>query len=286
MKVLQPQTLLNDVIFKLQKNFSRAESESIAYILMEEVLNLNRTTLLINEFLQVSDQALSHLDQSVDRICFNEPVQHVTGNAYFYGRTFKVDETVLIPRPETEELIQLILAEHNRKAALKILDVGTGSGCIATSLSLELTEAVVYAIDISSEAIATARKNAQMHRADIHFIVMDILKETPAICDLDILVSNPPYIMEKEKPMMMSNVLDFEPHKALFVSNDDPLLFYDIILKHGQLLLKPGGMVYFEINENLGSEMCSLCEHQGYANVRLIKDIHQKDRIVSCTKPG
>lgn len=286
MKVLQPQTLLNDVIFKLQKNFSRAESESIAYILMEEVLNLNRTTLLINEFLQVSDQALSHLDQSVDRICFNEPVQHVTGNAYFYGRTFKVDETVLIPRPETEELIQLILAEHNRKAALKILDVGTGSGCIATSLSLELTEAVVYAIDISSEAIATARKNAQMHRADIHFIVLDILKETPAICDLDILVSNPPYIMEKEKPMMMSNVLDFEPHKALFVSNDDPLLFYDIILKHGQLLLKPGGMVYFEINENLGSEMCSLCEHQGYANVRLIKDIHQKDRIVSCTKPG
>ena len=206
----------------------------------------------------------------------------VLGEAHFYGRKFLVNPTVLIPRPETEELVHLII-EENQGNDLRILDVGTGSGCIAISLSREMNNPDMYAIDINKDALGVATQNSRTHEASVKFRQCDILKEDLPGADYDILVSNPPYIPMKQKALLARNVIEFEPHEALFVKDSDPLLFYRRISEQAVSHLKPGGRLYFEINENFGSEIVALLQEVGLDNVSLVSDLHGSDRIVKAS---
>jgi release factor glutamine methyltransferase len=216
--------------------------------------------------------------EDFERLKRGEPIQYILGTGPFYGREFFVSPATLIPRNETEELVHLIIKE-NRNAGLKILDIGTGTGCIPISLALEMNNPEVYGVDISEEALQIAQKNAVALGAKVTFSKCDILTKTPEVTELDILVSNPPYIPEQEKSEMHKNVLDFEPELALFVSNDDPLIFYREIAEKGKQLLKPYGKLYFEINEKYGTVVASLIQDLGYSEVRVLKDLNDKERM-------
>ncbi|MEP4375146.1 MAG: peptide chain release factor N(5)-glutamine methyltransferase, partial [Algoriphagus sp.] len=204
----------------------------------------------------------------------------ILGKGPFYGREFFVSPATLIPRNETEELVHLIIKE-NRNAGLKILDIGTGTGCIPISLALEMNNPEVYGVDISEEALQIAEKNGVALAAKVTFSTCDILTQVPEVAELDILVSNPPYIPEQQRSEMHKNVLDFEPELALFVSNEDPLIFYKRISEIGKQLLKPNGKLYFEINENYGNDVASLMQDLGYSEVRVLKDLNEKERMVA-----
>ena len=203
---------------------------------------------------------------------------------------FFVNENVLIPRPETEELVnQLVSCSVNQlhSPSFRILDIGTGSGCIAISLAKLLKNSVVTAVDVSKKALEVAKKNAESNGVNVNFIKDDILNpKNPELLDnqYDIIVSNPPYVCESEKTEMRANVLDYEPSSALFVSDNDPLVFYRKILEFAQNTLKPNGEVWFEINEKLGTEMKNLCIEKGFENVEIIKDFRERDRIIKATR--
>lgn len=214
-----------------------------------------------------------------ERLKTGEPIQYILGKGPFYGREFIVTPDTLIPRNETEELVHLIIKE-NPKPKLRILDVGTGTGCIPISLALELKEPEVYGIDISEEALKIASLNAENLKAKVNFEKCDILTQVPKTRILDILVSNPPYIPIEEKGLMHRNVIDFEPELALFVTDEDPLIFYQKIAEKGKDLLKPGGKLYFEINERYGLLVSELLKILGYQSVKVHKDLNGKDRIV------
>jgi release factor glutamine methyltransferase len=216
----------------------------------------------------------------------NEPVQYVTGEAFFYRRKFMVNPTVLIPRPETEELVMEVLA-HVKKKGLRtsrILDLGTGSGCIPITLALELPGSIVMATDVSANALNVARTNATTYGASIEFVEHDMLSNELAFTDLDIITSNPPYIPQQEKQSMHKNVLDFEPHLALFVPDDDPLKFYKSIAIKSKSALKKGGLLIVEVNEHHGHEVGNLFTAEGYDNIEIIYDLAQKQRIVKGIK--
>jgi release factor glutamine methyltransferase len=259
------------------KHPDRKEAESIAFILMEHFFQAKRIDVLVDKpvsgFLMPEDV--------IDRINENVPVQYVTGNAEFYGRKFMVNEHVLIPRPETEELVQLIIKEN--KGALSIWDIGTGSGCIPVSLKLEMPDAQVYASDISEGALEVAVQNANLYGADITFAKQDIFQDGDFPGAVDIIVSNPPYITASEKILMHENVLKYEPEGALFVEDANPLIFYDRIADVGLKKIKRGGRLYFEINELFGEQMQEMLLQKGYAQVEVIKDINDKSRIVKAT---
>lgn len=211
------------------------------------------------------------------------PIQHILGEAPFYKNIFKVSADTLIPRPETEELVYKIIQDHHHISELSIIDVGTGSGCIPITLALNLPQSNVWAVDISHPAINIAKENAQRLKADVKFVEADIL-EWEYIFDrdqkFDIIVSNPPYITPKEKETMHSNVLNFEPHLALFVEDEAPLLFYDYIADFGLTHLSTSGTLYFEINQYLSNETADLLHKKGYQNVEILKDINGADRII------
>ena len=215
-----------------------------------------------------------------EKLKSGEPIQYILGKGPFYGREFLVNEHTLIPRNETEELVHLIIKE-NPHTGLKILDIGTGTGCIPISLDLEMKSAEVYGIDISEQALTVAQKNGEALKSKVTFQKCDILNEMPNVPKLDILVSNPPYVPEADKSEMHRNVLDFEPGLALFVPNQDPLLFYRVIGEKGKQLLKPGGKLFFEIHERFGSEMEELLIDLGYKEVKVVKDLNGKERIAS-----
>lgn len=207
------------------------------------------------------------------RLLSAEPVQYIVGRAHFWGREFKVNSSTLIPRGETEELVYLITKRLGSSFSGSILDIGTGSGIIAISLALDLPKAKLSAIDISEKAIETAKSNSEEFGAKIDFKVQDIF-ETKEL-NFDVVVSNPPYIKESEKELMHHNVLDFEPHTALFVSDNDPLIFYREIARRTPNLL------FFEINENHGSDLVEMLQNEGFTDIEIIKDLHDRDRI--CT---
>jgi release factor glutamine methyltransferase len=198
---------------------------------------------------------------------------------------FEVNPSVLIPRPETEELVDLVIRTLTGKG-LKILDIGTGSGCIAIALARRLKEAEVYAIDISGNALDTAERNAQRNGVAIHFVRADVLREIPPSLPLsfDVIVSNPPYVRECEKNGMHANVLNFEPHEALFVPDDDPLLFYRQIASIGIERLRPDGRLFFEINENCGKIVVEMLREKGYRDIELVRDLSGKDRITNARR--
>lgn len=268
-----------DTASELEKVYDRREAESISYLLLEDIFQVSKSDILLDN--QMSYDSVK-LQSCIKRLLDYEPIQYVTELTYFYGRKFQLQKGALIPRPETEELIGLIIRE-NKIHQPKIVDIGVGSGCIALSLALELM-GEVYGTDISDDAIAIARNNAKSLQADISLINHNILSEDLAENELDILVSNPPYIPERERTSMNKNVLSFEPEKALFVSDDDPIVFYKRIGDCGLTSLKKGGKLYFEIHENFGEQVKSYLENIGYLEVKVIKDMQGKDRMVRATK--
>jgi len=219
----------------------------------------------------------------VSRLKTAEPLQYIIGIADFYSLEFEVTPSVLIPRPETEELVDMILHEH---ADLEggILDVGTGSGCIAITLSKHLPNANVTGIDISPEALSVARRNAERNEVNTAFRQADILSSEPTMpflpTNFDLIVSNPPYVMEQEKATMEKNVLDYEPSLALFVPDADPLLFYKAIARFGRTHLNPGGQLYFEINPLRGNECAGMLHEAGYKDIQLLRDLSGKERFI------
>lgn len=259
------------------RQYSTEEAENLVNWLVEHHLGLRRVDMM--HFLVVEDLP-EELKQDFEKLKAGEPIQYILGKGPFYGREYLVNEHTLIPRNETEELVHLIIKENPRDG-LKILDIGTGTGCIPISLDLEMKSPEVYGIDISENALEIAQKNGELLKSNVTFLKCDILNEMPNVPELDILVSNPPYVPEGEKSEMHRNVLDFEPKLALFVPDQDPLLFYRVIGEKGKQLLKPGGKLYFEIHERFGSEVAELLTSLGYHEVKVVRDLNGKERIAS-----
>lgn len=259
---------------QLEKVYDQREAQTIAYYLLEDMFQVKKASILANEAQHIDEQELALL---VERLQHHEPIQYVTGRADFYGRRFTVKPGVLIPRPETEELVHAIV-QNNPKGKPKILEVGVGSGCLAITLALE-TQGTIVGTDVSPEALAIAKQNARDHQVTISFFEHDVLTSDLPEHALDVLVSNPPYIPLDDQKEMSRNVLGYEPSIALFVPDDDPMVFYRRISELGLQSLKEGGEIYFEIHERLGEQVCQTLVQQGYKDVKIIKDMQGKDRV-------
>lgn len=264
--------------------YSAEERKTLYYIILQYLFDAPLSVALIKEmegFTIEQEQKLSHI---TERLVRNEPIQYILGECLFRDITWKVTPDVLIPRPETSELIDWICEEHKEQEG-KILDIGTGSGCIAISLKKELPRFSVHASDISEKALQIAKNNAKNLAIDITFHCDDILNsQLTNLENWDIIVSNPPYIMNKEKVDMSVTVLNYEPHTALFVPDEDPLLFYRSIAQFGKEHLKKNGNLYFEINGLLGNETITLLKEMGYKDLMLKTDDYGKERMVRCKK--
>ena len=260
------------------------EARAIVYALLEDVFGLRRTDVLLGKFESLSDAEKRHFAACAKRLAQGEPLQYVVGTAPFGNLTFEVTPATLIPRPETLELVEWVATDEQVRPALRLLDIGTGSGCIAISLAKLLPQAVVSAWDISAEALAVARRNAERNGVVVDFKQVDVLHVSEAET-YDCIVSNPPYICEEEKAEMTESVLLHEPHMALFVPNTDPLRFYRAIAELGMRCLSPGGTLYFEINRAYGAETCNMLRDLGFRDVELRKDFYGNDRMVKGVKP-
>jgi len=262
--------------------FAGEELRSLSIIIVRDILELDISDYYIGKDIKLSENKEQLLDDTLRRIKNFEPIQYIRGTADFYGMKFLVTPDVLIPRPETEELVEIILKESS-ESNISILDIGTGSGCIAIALSKKLPEATVEAWDISPDALMIAEKNNKKLDANVYFRQVDVLSGFPPGC-FDIIVSNPPYITEKEKQEMERNVLEWEPGSALFVPDDDPLLFYRKIAESSHEILRPGGRIYLEINRAYGQETTLLLKENHYRDIRVIRDLSDNDRIVTALK--
>jgi len=263
--------------------YPETEIQSFFNILIELKLNLSRIEVALQPDLEISETTITFLQKAIAELKKNIPIQYITGETEFYGLKFNVNENVLIPRPETEELVDWILENSKLKtqnSKLKILDIGTGSGCIAISLAKNLSNTDVFALDISSEALKIAKKNAQLNKVDIYFSEIDILNTPDLPEKYNVIVSNPPYVRELEKELMQQNVLAHEPHLALFVKDNNPLLFYDRIAELANKQLSKKGSLYFEINQYLGNETVALLKQKGFQNIELKKDMFGADRMI------
>ena len=256
--------------------YNKDEASSLYYMLCEEYLALSKSKLIIAEDMDLSIDKTTKLYNCLDRLKKHEPIQYVLGKTLFMGMNFKVNPSVLIPRPETEELVRLMLKEDLN--GNEILDIGTGSGCIAISLAKNLPNAKVSALDISEDALEVAKKNAKENNINIEFINADILNYK-SDKKYDIIVSNPPYVMGEEKKHMSKNVLDYEPELALFVKNDDPLQFYKAILDFSKNSLNKNGKIYFEINESFHNQIDKLINNYSYLNFECSLDLYGKKRF-------
>ena len=272
----------NELTQKLSVIYDRREAENIAEMVLEKLTGLDRIGFLLQKSNTLEESAMKILNNWTSQLLAHRPVQYVLREAWFGGFNFFVAEGVLIPRPETDELVQWILENISNKGSLSILDIGTGSGCIAISLSKKRPDFSVFAIDKSKEALAIAQKNNQQLGTSVSFLETDILacQALDFTEKLDIIVSNPPYIKNLEKAEMRPNVLKFEPEIALFVSDNDPLLFYRKIAQLATHSLKKGGQLYFEINELFGSEIVALLDSFGFTQIELKKDMQDKDRMI------
>jgi release factor glutamine methyltransferase len=285
---------INDIIRffreELKDIYEKEELEIIIGYCFEEYLDIKRSELILKGNETLSESELLKFNFAVKELKTHKPIQYVLGKSDFYGLKFKVNEHVLIPRPETEELVDLIIKEFqvsDFKSQISILDIGTGSGCIPIALKKNLTNTSIYALDISRDALEVAQQNAKMNEVEVDFVLDDILNPKSLILNpdslFDIIVSNPPYVRISEKEEMQKNVLDHEPHLALFVSDNDPLLFYKAIADFAIKKLNPDGKIYFEINYMYGEELKQLLESKGFKNVLLLKDINNKNRILRGT---
>ncbi len=268
--------LFNELVNRVQLDESKDEIQSIIYLLLEDKLALSRMDIMTGK--KIESIKKGQFSEEINRINKNEPIQYILGKAEFYGRQFVVNHSVLIPRPETELLMRSVLKEN--KVAPTILDIGTGSGCIAVTLAKEIPMSKVYAIDISDDALAVAQENSRQLQADVGFSKADALADIKFNQQFDFIVSNPPYIAMSEKVKMNPNVLDYEPHLALFVPDADPLIFYKAIANKGKSILKPNGKICVEINERFGREVSEIFRNAGYSNVTIEKDVNNKDRVL------
>lgn len=264
--------------------YEKDEANAMILILFKYYFNIDRVRMVLEPDLRLSESEMLKIHFAVKDLLRNKPIQYVTGETEFCDLKFKVNENVLIPRPETAEMISKIVnSQHSIvNNHCSIIDIGTGSGCIAISLAKMISNSNVYALDISEEALKIAKENAFNNNVNVSFIHDDILNLKNNIeTKFDIIVSNPPYVRELEKVEMHNNVLKWEPHKALFVSDNDPLIFYRSILEFAKTHLKDNGEVWFEINEYLGKEMSDLCHKLGFSNVKIHKDFRDRDRVMS-----
>ena len=262
------------------------EIESFFFILTEYLHNLKRVDVALNPNFELSDAEVEKWNTILADLQQEKPIQYITGEAWFYGLRFEVNENTLIPRPETEELVEWILNSPitQHPTPITILDIGTGTGCIPISLKANLPEANVSAIDVSEKALEVAKRNAASNKVEINFIQANILEVEDLNQHFDIIVSNPPYVRNLEKEEIKKNVLDYEPHLALFVEDTDALLFYRKIAQLALKNLAPNGLLFFEINQYLGKETVELLENLGFKNIELKKDIYGNDRMIRCEK--
>lgn len=269
--------LFRSLISQITIDESPEEIQEIVYFLIEKVTGLKKSDVLAGN--EVEER---NWTDEISRINNFEPVQYVAGRCDFFGREFAVNKNVLIPRPETEQLVEhaITFARKNFGSQCSIADIGTGSGCIAITLALELPESNVWASDISEGALHVAMANAKKLKATVEFTKQDILFEKPTFNNVDMLISNPPYIREAEKSSMSRNIVGHEPSGALFVPDDDPLLFYNAITAKAKKILNKRGVVFVEINEALGADTAKVFEVHGFRKVSVLKDIHNKDRYV------
>jgi len=286
---------------ELKSFYSDSEVKLFTRLILNHVCQIKFYEMLICRDRKISDAEQMEIDRIVSSLKEYKPIQYILNETEFFGLSFWVDESVLIPRPETEELVELILNNH-RHDNLRILDIGTGSGCIAVSLAKNVVNSEIYAIDISEKALEVAKENAFRNRVYVHFFQQDILDNKGLDCfvascltmanphnnepsqkKFDIIVSNPPYVTPEEKSTLHENVLNYEPHLALFVPQNNPLLFYEKIADIGHILLNRNAHLYFEINALYGNEVCQMLGARNYSNVKLYQDISGKDRMVSAT---
>jgi release factor glutamine methyltransferase len=271
----------------LQAPYPGPEAAAVAALVTEHLLGLSPLQRRMQAATPVPAEVAAQLPHLQARLLAHEPVQYVLGTAHFAGMDLEVTPATLIPRPETEELAQLIAQEQAGRTGLTVLDVGTGSGCLALAVTQALRPARTVAIDISAEALAVARRNAARYAPEVEFQQLDILTATPAnlaLGSLDVLVSNPPYVRDSERAQMRDNVLAWEPETALFVPDTDPLVFYKRLAELATSLLWPGGAVYLEINEALGAETAALFPEADFEHVRVVDDFFGRTRFVRATR--
>lgn len=282
MKIKQYRT---QFIQELAPFYDAYEAESFFYLILEEKHKLRPIDVALNHELIFSESEIWVWNSLLAELKKEVPIQYLMGKTNFYGLDFEVNENVLIPRSETEELVEWIVNENlktQKFKKLKILDIGTGSGCIAISLAKNIPNARVFALDVSKEALKTARKNAENNHVDVTFIHQSILEIEDLKNDFDVIVSNPPYVRNLEKKEIKKNVLNYEPHLALFVEDHDALIFYRKIAEIAQKNLSENGQLFFEINQYLGNEMKDLLQKMNFKNIELKKDIYGNDRMVFC----
>jgi release factor glutamine methyltransferase len=281
---------------QLASIYPQTEIDTFFYYLIEEYLSLQRIDLIMQPDFEITSEKELLFNNAVKRLQKEEPIQYIIGNTEFYGFPFLVDENTLIPRPETEELVEWILNEVNSVEKTNILDIGTGTGCIPISLKKNLPNANISAIDVSVNALKKATENANLNNVAINFIEQDILKitslnviaskiEEPSTNDIkfDIIVSNPPYVRELEKTEIKNNVLENEPHLALFVDDNNPLIFYNKIADLAKNHLTKNGSLFFEINQYLGKETFNMLKDKGFINIELRKDFSGNDRMIKAS---
>ena len=262
--------------------YPAGEVAAFTRIIATEILGIPQMTFFLKDNVELTHEQEATLEDAINRLQKHEPIQYIQGYSDFCGLRFKVTPATLIPRPETSELVEWIAREATGNE--RILDIGTGSGCIAVSLANKMPQSEVTAWDISAEALTVATENSRSNGTEVLFEQVDIIAYQPEEKQFDIIVSNPPYIKENEKSAMHSNVLDWEPHTALFVPDSDPLLFYRTIAKKGLTLLKPGGTLYFEINRAHGAETVEMLAGLGYTGIELRKDFAENDRMIKATR--
>jgi release factor glutamine methyltransferase len=275
--------LFRDLRKRITLSQEASETDSMLYLILERILDITRSDIIAQKAISLTSLEASTLDSVIDRLNKNEPVQYILGKAHFFGHEFQVNPSVLIPRPETELLVEEVLKRTSNMPG-KILDIGTGSGCIAITLAKKLPQKTVIAFDISDAALQTGAVNARTLDVTVDFQHVNILKDEIPYRELEFIVSNPPYVALSEMESMNSNVIDHEPHLALFVTDNDPLIFYKTIAEKGMRALKPEGRIVVEINERFGKEVCDIFIQAGFTGTHVIKDLQNKDRIVSVIK--
>ncbi|PXV62814.1 release factor glutamine methyltransferase [Dysgonomonas alginatilytica] len=274
---------MQDIIQNIRKSLSDfypdTEISGLTRLLIENVTQSSIPAFLSDKSKKITGEELLKIDKIIERLQKFEPIQYILGETEFYGLPYSVNKNVLIPRPETEELVELIINE-NKREDIRILDIGTGSGCIAISLKKYIPQSTVEGWDISNEALEVANRNSKNNSVDVAFSQVDILSDYPTEQRFDIIVSNPPYVLDSEKSQMHTNVLEYEPHTALFVADSNPLLFYERIADVATQLLTNGGKLYFEINRMKGQETIKMLKDKNFSTIQLIKDISGNDRMV------
>lgn len=269
---------------ELSSFFDAMEIDQFFYLTLEKMHRLKRVDLALNPHFEITDAEAQQWNTVLTQLKTQKPIQYILGETSFYGLTFHVNEHTLIPRPETEELVQWILETTISGLPITILDIGTGTGCIPITLKKNLPKATIFGLDVSDKALEVATINALNNETAVTFLQKDILATTLLDRSFDVIVSNPPYVRELEKKQINPNVLKFEPHLALFVTDNDPLLFYRKITQLAQDYLQPGGQLFFEINQYLGPAMTALVKSYGFTQIELRKDIYGNDRMLRAVK--